>query len=543
MQNYKKLFLFFLCEFFCIIFFAQETPKKDPEDPKKSTESSRVSGAKTPIQFNILEQLEKDMRDFKIQEWVPQSMEAKRISLQDCLSLALIHNLDLRVESHNPEIVKEDIQIARSRFDTVFFSELNASESTRETGSTLEGSETHNIKYEVGVKKNTLTGGTLELSLATNRRSTNSSFASLDPSWGSGLTLSLTQPLLKGLGWETNQINIRLKEKEVDLAYLAFYKKVILLVQQVKKTYWDLVFSIADLKVKQISLELANRLVVINNAKFEAGVIAKIEIIQAETSVAERKESVIVAQSAVEDQEEALKKLIHPNNELFLYQLALRPTDNPIFQKETVDIQEATKKALLNRSELKQIDIQLNQLRLSLQQSENNLMPSLNFVGSIGLSGLQGNFANSLDSTFSGDQYEWVTGFVFEVPLGNREARSRYRQILIQQKQKKDQYLFQVTEIKFEISRLCRAIRTLESSIYATLESTKLAKEQLIAEEQRFNVGLSTNFRVADVQEDYVTALSRELKAIIEYKKALVDLDAAQSTLLMNSGIQFEPSK
>lgn len=533
MKQYTHLILI-LNLFFYTVFFAQEKNEKDLE--------KQIQPSKTEP-MDLVKQLESDMTAFKIQEWTPPNKELRRISLQECVQLAIMHNLDLRVESHNPKIAEQEIIVSRSRFDTVFFAGVTARESIRETGSVLEGSISHTIDYEVGLRKDMLTGGNVELSFNTGRRSTNNSFASLDPSWSSSLTLSLTQPLLKGLGWDLNQITIRTNENRLELAYLTFEARVIQIVQQVTKSYWDLVFSIADLKVKQLSLELAKRLVEINNAKFEAGVIAKIEIIQAETDVAVRKEAVLFAQSAIEDNEEVLKKLINPSEDNFLYKTTLRPTEIPRFQKKAVDIQDATKKALAHRPELKQLDIELNNLRLSEQQAQNNLLPSLNFVGSIGLSGLQPILANSVDSTFSGDQYEWATGFVFEVPLGNREARARYRQVLLQKKQTQDQYLAQVATIKFEISRLLRAINTFEASIYASRESTRLAKEQLLAEEQRFNVGLSTNFRVSEVQEDYVQALSRELKAIIDYEKSLIDLDTAQTSILESVGVNIQKAE
>ena len=67
--------------------------------------------------------------------------------------------------------------------------------------------------------------------------------------------------------------------------------------------------------------------------------------------------------------------------------------------------------------------------------------------------------------------------------------------------------------------------------------SRELAEEQLQAEESKFETGLSTNFYVLQSQRDLAAARDAELRAILDYQRALIDFDRAQRASLGAAGI------
>ena len=56
----------------------------------------------------------------------------------------------------------------------------------------------------------------------------------------------------------------------------------------------------------------------------------------------------------------------------------------------------------------------------------------------------------------------------------------------------------------------------------------QLAETRLQAEQSRFEVGLSTNFFVVQAQRDLATAQNVELRALLDYRRALVDYQRVQ---------------
>ena len=55
-----------------------------------------------------------------------------------------------------------------------------------------------------------------------------------------------------------------------------------------------------------------------------------------------------------------------------------------------------------------------------------------------------------------------------------------------------------------------------------------LAQTRLEAEQSRFDVGLSTNFFVVQAQRDLATAQNSALRALLDYRQALVDYQRVQ---------------
>ena len=67
-----------------------------------------------------------------------------------------------------------------------------------------------------------------------------------------------------------------------------------------------------------------------------------------------------------------------------------------------------------------------------------------------------------------------------------------------------------------------------EQQIASAGVARRLAERRLQAEEARRAAGLSTTFAVLQAQRDLATAQTNELRAQLDYRRALVDFDLAQ---------------
>ena len=71
----------------------------------------------------------------------------------------------------------------------------------------------------------------------------------------------------------------------------------------------------------------------------------------------------------------------------------------------------------------------------------------------------------------------------------------------------------------------------------AAQAARELSQQKLEAEQSKFEVGMSTNYFVVQAQRDLADAQNSELRAILNYRKALVEIDRVQSTTLQNLNI------
>jgi len=62
-------------------------------------------------------------------------------------------------------------------------------------------------------------------------------------------------------------------------------------------------------------------------------------------------------------------------------------------------------------------------------------------------------------------------------------------------------------------------------------------QKKLEAEQSKFEVGMSTNYFVVQAQRDLRDAQNSELRAVLNYRKALVEFERLQQTTLQNLGI------
>ena len=155
--------------------------------------------------------------------------------------------------------------------------------------------------------------------------------------------------MLKNFGIDLNKRNIYIAKNEVNISDYEFEGKVIDIISNVENVYWDLVFRIKDLEVKKKSLERAKDLERRVKAQVSVGTMAEIETLQAQSEVASRNESLLVAQNLIQDTEDILKNILNINYGSDVGLKAIHPSDRPEMVIEEINLNNAIKETLLNR--------------------------------------------------------------------------------------------------------------------------------------------------------------------------------------------------
>ena len=465
------------------------------------------------------------------------------LSLKDAIIRTLSNNISIQVESFNNKVKKESVAESLSEFDATLGLELSTGRKTQQLASAFSSPnrmENDNDNWDLSLSQKLITGANYQFDFTNNRNKTNSETAGLNPSYRSEFQLSLTQPLLKNFGIDLNKRNVHIANNKVDISENEFKTKVIAVVSEIENTYWDFVFSLKDLEVKQKSLERAKDLQRLVKSQVLVGTLAPIETLQAESEVASREEFLLTAQDAIEDNQDKLKNIL---NIEFLSSEGLRPiypsTPANIIIEE-IDIKESIKMALANRPDYLGKKKDLENKDILVKYQENQIYPSVDLVGSMGLNGLSGeaitittgtfqgtsafggSYSNALTDSLSTNYYDWEIGVKFSYPLGNRAAKSK----LSTSRLEKAQLILGIKdlekEIILDIREAVRQLKTDSKRIKAATVAKQLAEEKLKAEEKKFEVGLSTSFNVLKFQEDLAEAQSNEIKTILDYKQSRI---------------------
>jgi outer membrane protein TolC len=329
----------------------------------------------------------------------------------------------------------------------------------------------------------------------------------------------------------------------------------------VEEAYWNLAYSLENLKVRQQSLKLAQDLLAKNQRAVEVGTLAPIEILSAQAEVATREADILTADTEVKNNEDRIRTIINLPEEEMRLALPVRPADKPKFEERKSNVDEALLTAMQNRPELKSLKIDLSSENLNLGFAKNQLLPRLDLTASYyspGVSGDQilylnddpltgvivgkipGSSSNALKDSFAFKYNNWSVGLTLGIPLNTVFSRAAVAQAKLNLEQVTLRLKNQEQTIYLEIRN---GVRSVESN-YKRVQSYRLARElaekKLQAEEEKLKVGLSTNYFVLTYQRDLSDARIAELRSIVDYVISVASLEKATGTNLKNKGISVE---
>ncbi len=473
-----------------------------------------------------------------------------KLTLKDSIILALNNNYDIRISKMDPTIKEKDITIAKSEFDPL----LNV------TGNAEDSEEASNSGVLVGIggtptdfrrDSNTLnatlttliaTGATITMEFDLSQEFVDpvSAFTLNNPVADSRMIAKISQPLLKNAGIFYNRSDIHIARNDKKRSILELKETAIEVINTAQKAYWELVKAIEELRVRRKSLERAEDLLRKNKIQVEVGTLAPIELLVAEEGVSSQMEGVVVAENDIKDREDDLKQVMNLSNNSLLSDVSIVPLDRASFKVHDIALNESIEIALENRPEVYEQGLDIENARIKVRQQRNQLLPTLDFEAGIRYQGLDSNKGNAIDRALSQDFQSEFFGIMFEVPLGNREARSNYSKAILEERQTVFNTRKVRQEIVVEVRKAVRQIKTNAERIKASKKAKELSRERLVAEEKKFKVGRSTSLEVIRAQEDLAVSEGRATNALVDYQISLGDLDAVLGTILDKYSIIIE---
>ena len=116
-------------------------------------------------------------------------------------------------------------------------------------------------------------GGSYDATWSSTRFATTNIFNTFNPSFGANMTLSYTQPLLRGFRTDPQRTQLLVSRIDRDISDIDLEQTVANTLADVRLAYWELVYARAAVGVQQQALELAEQLVRDNRARVEIGTL------------------------------------------------------------------------------------------------------------------------------------------------------------------------------------------------------------------------------------------------------------------------------
>jgi outer membrane protein TolC len=480
--------------------------------------------------------------------------EQLEVSLEQCRAWALESNLDLKVQLISPSIAAERVTEEDAKFEAAFFSNVSFNKSDTPIVSYLDiisGSKIDYFRTDLGVQVPLQTGGTVTFDLANSRVKTDAQLTTFNPYYDSDLSLSISQPLLRNAGRWVNTYSIRIAEYQRQITDATTKLEVIRVIAALDRVYWRLYAARRELQVRQRQYELAEALLEQARRFVESGQRAPVEIIRAEAGAAQQLEAIIVAQNNLGDRERELKRVINraqlplclpvERQEQGQTPTVLVPLTEPSPVRYKLDPQQLVQKAVENRMEMLELELQIAQDTGTLDYMRSQALPLVTLDYRYNINGLGATEDDSFDLLFNKKFEDHHLGLQLVVPLGNSAAESRLRQAFYQRVQRLASRDSRRAIIELEVLNAIDQVEANWQRILASRQRAILDGRLFEAERRQFEIGLRTSTDVLQAQTGFADAQSAEIRALAEYQIAVVDLAYATGMLLGAAKVQWQP--
>jgi len=504
------------------------------------------------------------------------------LSLQDCIKIALEHNLDVQISRLDPDKARFDLRSSYGSYDPSLSlsgshsyalspggldSQSRAYSGTESetdsfgagVGGFLPWGTRYNLGANISDRYGTSPGSTADLNNFTvstntifdintgnpsgylfstnyNTLPTRNPFESASANVG---FFELRQPLLKDFWIDNTRLQIFLNKNKLKTSELGFRTDVINVITAVETAYYNLIYAEESVKVQEKALELAERSVAENRRRVEVGAMAPLDEKQAEAEAAARRADLLDTQATRDNQQRTMKSLLSDNYDDWK-DAKIIPTESLSVVPQNFDLQESWRRGMTSRPDLLATRIGLENLERQLKYQRNQLFPQLDLVGDVGYTGSDNEYRGALRQVRRTDNPYYSYGAQLTIPLGNVGARNSLKSLKVTKEQADLGLKQKEQSILIEIENSIGSARTSLERVDATRQARLYAEDALKAEQMKLEKGKSTSFIVLQLQRDLTSARSAEIRALADYNIALATLAANEGSTLERRGVELK---
>lgn len=492
-------------------------------------------------------------------------LEQKSLALRDAIKLALENNKDIEVTRQNVRIAEFDFQAANGVYEPRLIGQSYYERAVTPNVSIFSTNEkitnnsiTGNLSYQGFLKKY---GSNYTVSLNNQRVTTDNTISLLSPQYTTNLSFSFTQPLLRGRGFDQPRRAIEIAKKNLSLTDTQFRQRSIETIATTQRAYWDLTFALRNLQVQRDGVRDAKEQLAHNKRLVEEGQLAPIDIVAAETQVANLELAVYDALEVVNRAENGLKNLIAKDKNDSIWNVSLIPTDKVDLETPNTTLPEALDLALQNRPELELNETAKEINEIDRKFLKDQIKPQIDLVASYTSSGLAGTQNPILRSPFGNQPIvvpDYLTGGAgkvpieilanryptfrvginFNLPFKNETAKAQLGKNLVEGERIQTQREQLQQAIQVDVRNALQSLRTSEARLRAAAISRENSFKQYESEQRKLDAGQSDIYKVLERQTALVNARSAELRAQTELNKAIADLQRATGNSLKANNVE-----
>jgi len=450
--------------------------------------------------------------------------DVKELSLQESILLAIRNNVTIKGAYLDRITQKFDLKVAEDKF----VPKLTLTPSVQHSSTTSSGTNTTTTNQTITatVTEAIPTGATITLTSSNALDTTRTT----ETAWTSKWDIAVTQPLLKGAGFEVSMASVRTARINEQRNILSLKSTLIDTVASIISAYRTFLQAEKQVEISKKSLERAKELVAVNKELIAAGRLAAMELVQTEADVASKEFDLLQTENSADAARLSLIKLLDIDKHTKIV-----PAEKITIEPVALNYEQLKALALQNRTDYLSSLLGLETAKISLMLAENNKLWDLSFTSGYGESHVK----QGEDGTASGSK-TWNAGLKLTVPFRDLTLEQGYLSAKIGLEKAALNHDKLRENIEIEVQDAVRDVEMKLKQVKLAEQSSKLSGQKLSVETEKMKAGRSSNFQLVTFQNDLVNAQNNEINAIINYLNSVATLEKTLGITLEKWGIQIE---
>lgn len=418
------------------------------------------------------------------------STAVQRLTLEQCISIALEHNADAIISQRYVESAGAEVRGAVANF----LPQLDASSS---------------YSHSVQSFQDPLSGISLEGIYVPERYLERKS-----DSYSAGLSLS--QSLFRGgYNW-ANLSYARAGHRRAQDSYEQTKQSLAL---EVKMRYYELLKAARLLQVAEELVRSSEEQVKREENLYQIGATAKTNLLRAKVKLGEDRLNLISARNNLSVARANLNDILGWDLDT-----PVEVVDNLAVERSSLDLAALIEEAISRHPSVKMAQAQLQQAKASVRMAKSGRMPSLSASGSYSW----GDSDLPKDLTDWKDHDSWRVGLSLGLPIFDGFAtKSSIRRAQLNLAVAQEDLKQAKRDVSLAVKQAFLNVNEAEERIQVTEESVALAEEETRLAEERYRLGASFMLELIDAQVAFSTAQTNHISALYDYKLAVAQLEQA----------------
>ena len=432
------------------------------------------------------------------------------LTLESARNMGVFNSLIKRPLDLDIGDAEADIEQAKSNFDPIVTLNSNVTDSDQDAFDTDIRTNTASAT----LSKLFATGTTLSVTQSYTDTDANSRLATTDGDTDTrDTTVALNQPILKNAGILVNTLAEETAKIDLDSAEVTRIATLANNYRDVTSAYWNHWISFRGLEIAIEQFDLANQQKELAERLLGAGLVAAVEVLRAETGVAQRIDAILLAQDNLVLTNSALFQLIREDEgeeNLVIFRPSTGPTDQP----PNLSVPAVSAAALANSLALKVLQNEVDVAALTLKAARRQTLPDLD----LDMSYTQSKVDRDPPLVTVDDSETWQVGLTLTYPFFERAAHADLRQA------RNADHLAR-TNVSIQRQNIRKAVESNINTLFQNYRRLQAANREVDitrriydAELLQFNRGEQTSTDVLDVASQLANALTRQAQAYAEYE-------------------------